>query len=108
MLKQHTCFYSEVVKKLMALPLLSADRIRDAFLMIRNAQTPPYVNDLAELFSYIEEIWLNTVTPEALSVYGDSRAIVNCSISSIQFVENKMLGLTPFCPWKFIGESRHD
>ena len=89
----------------MALPLLPADRIRDAFIMMKNAQTPPYVDDLAELFSYIEEIWLNTVTPDAFSVYGDDRAIANCSISSSQSVENTMLGISPFCPWKFIGKS---
>ena len=36
---RHDFHVEEVVKKLMALPLLPADRIRDAFNLIKNAQT---------------------------------------------------------------------
>ena len=101
---EHDFHIRDVIKNVMALALLPPDQIREAFELIRDAQNPPYVVALAPFFTHMENVWLNTVTPEAFSVYGDRRAITDCSTSSVTIVINKM-GTGPFAPWKFISNS---
>ena len=92
-----------VVKNLMALALLPANRIREAFDFLKNSQRLENEDRLAGLFAYVGSKWLDTVTPEKFSVYNDPQAISNCTIMSVKQLENEM-GRSPFAPWRFISK----
>ena len=100
---EHDVGVKTAMKSLFALALLPADRVRQAFAFARDSQTPAYAITMAGLFEYFEEIWINIVTPERFSMYGGYEAITDCTIASLDVLQNVMVA-SQFPPWNFIGE----
>ena len=98
---EHDVEVKIAMKSLFALALLPAERVRQAFAFARDSQTPAYVITMAGLFEYFEEIWINIVIPERFSVYGDYEAITDCTIPSLDVLQNVMVA-SQFSPWHFV------
>lgn len=87
---------------LMALPLLPANDIIEAFNWIVTNATPAITRHFAGLFHYIENYWLQRVTPQVFSVYGMT-CKTNNVIESYHRVLGVRMGVHPTI-WQFTGK----
>ena len=90
-----------VFRKLMALALLPADDIAQAFHWLSSHTALDIRLDFAELFQYYDRYWLQRITPQVFSVFGMA-CKTNNAMEAYHRVLQIRMGIHPLV-WQFTG-----
>nr|CAD7579353.1 unnamed protein product [Timema californicum] len=89
---------------LMVLPLLPPDKILEGLAEVKMmARENRLAEEFARLFRYIKNYWINKVTPEALSVFGQAMR-TNNSVESFYHKMNSRIGGPHPSVYRFLGK----